>query len=196
MRAALSAKRSALTFEEVTKTSRLISENFKKQFEPFVAGSLQKFKCFNIALYRASGNEVNPHWIAEDLLSRNDPRVRLHFPKITDAAEKKMEMIFVQDPRIENWLTGNFSIQEPASSIPIIDPLELHLIVIPGLAFGMNGERVGYGHGYYDRFLTRAKNAVRVGVAYDFQIHQKIEQKPWDCPMDWVVTDRHLIQAK
>lgn len=61
------------------------------------------------------------------------------------------------------------------------------LIIIPGLAFTMQGDRVGYGAGYYDRFLIEHPKALKIGVAYSFQIYDELPVETFDIQLDKVV---------
>jgi 5-formyltetrahydrofolate cyclo-ligase len=65
----------------------------------------------------------------------------------------------------------------------------VELIVVPGVAFDPTGNRMGRGRGFYDRLLKSTPNAMKVGVAYDFQLLDKIPVEPHDVPMDSVITE-------
>lgn len=76
----------------------------------------------------------------------------------------------------------------------------IDLIIMPGLAFDRSGNRLGYGGGYYDGFLTRllrteAKKPVLAAVAYHFQIQEHIPHEAWDYPVDWIITEQERIKA-
>ena len=63
------------------------------------------------------------------------------------------------------------------------------LMILPGLAFDFNGNRLGYGKGFYDRYLKKG-NFIKVGLAYDFQVVDKLEVKEHDQKMDVIVTEK------
>lgn len=99
--------------------------------------------------------------------------------------------------RIKAWTdlqSSNYGILEPPDRLDtMVDPQEIDLILIPGSVFDQAGNRRGYGAGYYDRFLLRCRvNAVRVALAYDFQIVQKLQPKPHDQTVDYLLTDSNL----
>jgi 5-formyltetrahydrofolate cyclo-ligase len=78
-----------------------------------------------------------------------------------------------------------------------VDTGDLEILVIPGVVFGIGGERIGMGAGFYDRFLVQAKGALRAGFAFDFQVlGEPIPQNPWDARMDVIVTDQRLIEVE
>ena len=82
---------------------------------------------------------------------------------------------------------GAFRIEEPTGD-DIIDPNDIELVIVPAVAYDRNGNRIGRGKGYYDRLLSRTK-ALRIGVAYDFQLVDEITAEPHDIPVDIVITE-------
>lgn len=81
-----------------------------------------------------------------------------------------------------------FGIPEPVG--PVFNDLNnIQMIVVPGMAFDKRGGRMGRGRGFYDRLLKSTPNAVKVGVAFNFQIFDNIPMEPFDVPMDYVVTE-------
>ena len=89
---------------------------------------------------------------------------------------------------------GNFNILEPNEHTKIINPKELELLFIPGLAFGTGCERLGRGGGYFDRFLLESKG-LKVGLAYEFQIFDSLPVQKHDIKMDMIVTDSRIISC-
>ena len=90
--------------------------------------------------------------------------------------------------------TAHYGLREPVPNPELIlPPQALDVILIPGIAFDRRGHRIGSGKGYYDRFLTRTK-AVRIGLAYDFQVIDRVPAEPHDVKMDWIVTESEMIE--
>ena len=81
-----------------------------------------------------------------------------------------------------------FGIGEPTGE-EYTDLDAVELIVVPGVAFDRQNNRMGRGRGFYDRLLKSTPNAVKVGVAYDFQILDSIPVEPHDVKMDRVITE-------
>ena len=78
---------------------------------------------------------------------------------------------------------------DPAKTAPAA-PDQIDLVVVPGLAFDREGNRIGWGRGYYDAFLaTLDGRAALVGLAYGFQVVEAIEHDGHDVPMDLIVTE-------
>lgn len=84
---------------------------------------------------------------------------------------------------------GPYGILEPKPSCAAIPAKRLELIIVPGVAFDRRGGRLGRGAGYYDRFLKKAKQAVKVGLCFREQIVKKIPMKHHDVRMDRIITD-------
>ncbi len=88
-------------------------------------------------------------------------------------------------------------VREPKDSDRIaVDPKLLDCIVIPGLAFDAQGGRIGFGAGYFDRFLAGVpKTAQRVALAFDFQILESLPQTPQDVPVHCILTETTTINC-
>lgn len=88
---------------------------------------------------------------------------------------------------------GSFHIEEPTGD-DLVNPDTLELIIVPAVAYDSAGNRLGRGKGYYDRLLANT-SAVKIGVAYDFQIVDNIPAEPHDVPVDVVITDSAIYIA-
>lgn len=90
---------------------------------------------------------------------------------------------------------NSFGILEPKKEYRrAINPMELDLIIVPGVAFDLRKNRIGYGAGYYDRFLAFVrKDCIKLGVAFDFQVVEEIDAKSHDISVDIIVTEKRLI---
>lgn len=73
---------------------------------------------------------------------------------------------------------------------------DIDVIIVPGLAFDKDGFRLGRGKGFYDRFLTKHKNLIKIGYGYDFQLIDKVPTEPHDIRMDYIITPNNLISIK
>lgn len=89
---------------------------------------------------------------------------------------------------------GAFRIEEPQGD-DITDPALMELIIMPAMAYDRKGNRLGRGKGYYDRLLPRSK-ALRIGVAYDFQLVDELETDPFDQPVDIVITESGIYRRR
>jgi len=90
---------------------------------------------------------------------------------------------------------GTWGILEPRPEIlRPVDPVLLDLVLVPGVGFDRNGNRLGYGGGYYDRFLGSLRpGAPAIALAFAEQIVADVYPEAHDRPVDMVITDRELI---
>ncbi len=103
----------------------------------------------------------------------------------------------IQHPKTE-LAPGFLGILEPVPEISTtgkIDPDLIDLIIIPGSVFDLQGGRLGYGGGYYDRFLERAPGALRVALAFALQLTEKLSLQPHDQRMDFIITEQGIISC-
>ena len=89
---------------------------------------------------------------------------------------------------------GPWGLREPAPSAPPVDTRALDVVLVPGLAFGRDGSRLGYGGGFYDAFLTGTP-ATRVGVCVAAALVDGVPTEPHDARMDAVVTDAAVLRV-
>jgi len=95
---------------------------------------------------------------------------------------------------------GYCTIPEPKASLVhdfVVDPSGIDVVVLPGSVFDKSGGRLGYGGGFYDRFLVwDAPQAVRVGLAFELQITEKVPVEPHDQLMDYTVTEENVYDCR
>lgn len=71
---------------------------------------------------------------------------------------------------------------------------DMDIIILPGVAFDKKCYRIGYGSGYYDRFLKNVKDKIpTIGLSYDFQILSTVQVEDFDVPLDYVITEKRII---
>ena len=94
----------------------------------------------------------------------------------------------VTDPGL-GLAPGAYGILEPTPSCPTIEPGMLDAVIVPAAVWAEDGYRLGYGAGYYDRFLSRAPRAIRVGLGLEVQVVPQVPHGEHDVPVDLLVTD-------
>lgn len=178
LRATVKNRLQKLTLEEY----QALNEQIRTEF--FKLEVVQK--ATKIMLYHSIGYEVETITIIQKLLVANK---EVYLPACV--ANFELEARLVKD--LDLLVTGKMKIKEPEYAAPTIDPQDLDLIVVPGVAFDLNRNRLGHGAGYYDRFLSQARNVFKLGLAYQLQIFPSIPTDEHDIPMDAILTSSGLI---
>jgi 5-formyltetrahydrofolate cyclo-ligase len=99
-------------------------------------------------------------------------------------------------PEDEPFSSGPYGILQPADDLPLADLSKPSVVIVPGVGFDRHGNRLGFGEGYYDRWLAGdGKGLPTVALAYNEQIVEAIPVKIHDIPVQFVVTDKEIIEA-
>lgn len=132
-----------------------------------------------IILYYSLHDEVNTHHLI-DLLSETGKKILL--PYVKDDTE--MELREYGGP--DDLRKGCYGIMEPTGNT--FTNLEtIDVAVIPGMSFDSNGNRLGRGKGYYDRFLKKIPDVYKIGICFDFQKVDNIPTGLYDVKMDEII---------
>jgi len=181
LRQLMLARRKALPATAGLSASRLVQQALIETGEFAEAGV--------VALYAPIHNEVETAQVLHAALSST--KVVL-FPAICPGG---LEFRSISNPA--SMRRGPFGILEPDAACPVHSPEEADLIVVPGVAFDLGGKRIGYGKGYYDNALHRLEGKGRlVGLCYDFQLVEEIEDEAHDVMMDLIITERRVIRPR
>ncbi len=149
----------------------------------------------NIMIFVSFRNEIYTHDLIKKLLDENN--TNLYVPYIDkNVDEMKISHITNYD---KDLVPGVFGILEPKENLRQDDNLKdkLDLIIVPGLVYSENGYRIGYGGGYYDKFLSSiSKNVKKVGIVYSNLVVNELPINNYDIPVDLIITDNKNIQPK
>ncbi|OGS22671.1 MAG: 5-formyltetrahydrofolate cyclo-ligase [Elusimicrobia bacterium RIFOXYA2_FULL_39_19] len=115
-------------------------------------------------------------------------------PKVQTKPQKKMLSIIIKNMKNE-LVFGKYNILEPKSKDNVINPEEIDLVLVPGLAFDKTGRRIGYGGGYYDAFLKKVPFKKRIALAYSEQIAAKIPVTAKDLRMSKIITEKGALKC-
>ena len=136
-----------------------------------------------LAVYLASPDEINIDPYIEYMLHMG---VEVVAPRWNGETYELAKLKGLDETNLRR---GPMGIREPADA-DIVEPKKVDAWIIPGLAFTRGGKRLGYGGGWYDRFLASApKGAIKIGVAYSFQIVDDLPAEQHDIPLTDVVDD-------
>lgn len=140
--------------------------------------------------YAAMEDEVQTEKLISSLLGMGK---RVAIPFVT--GKRVMEAVLV--PSMDALEYGAYHILTVKEEQRIIvPPQEIDCVLVPGVAFGLDGARLGMGGGYYDAFLPKAGQAARIALAFHCQIAERIPQETYDCGVDWIVTEQGVFKAK
>ena len=90
---------------------------------------------------------------------------------------------------MQGFELDRYGIRTVRQPVETVAPEDLDLVLVPGVAFGLDGSRMGMGAGYYDRFLLQAKRAVTMGVAYDCLLQETLPCDEYDVKMQLLVSE-------
>jgi 5-formyltetrahydrofolate cyclo-ligase len=140
-----------------------------------------------IGAYHPIGSEAGTMKIITSAL-RMKKRVAL--PRVVNDSS----MVFAEVNDIANDLRiGRYKIMEPKDRCPKVDNLDM--LLLPGVAWDAEGYRLGYGKGYYDRYLS-GSGAKRIGLAYELQVLEKIPHGSDDLRVDLIITEKRVIRPR
>jgi 5-formyltetrahydrofolate cyclo-ligase len=168
-----------------------LSENVRQAASKQICQSILRLEALKgirlIGGYRAYGSEVNVDEALAVMLLKG---VAVALPKVAPGRELEWRPVMDLERDFE---PGAFGIQEPTTP-PLEQPEEIEVVLTPGVGFDRSGGRLGSGKGYYDTFFQGAgASAVRIGVAYSFQVAARMPTDRWDQAMDWIVTEDEVI---
>ena len=173
IRREMKARRKALAADAKAAADAVVCEKLKarsdigEMIDPFDSGS-------SLAVYLASPDEINIDPYIEYVLHMD---VEVVAPRWNGETYELAKLKGLDEKDLRR---GPMGIREPVDA-DIVEPKNVYAWIIPGLAFTRGGKRLGYGGGWYDRFLASApKGAIKIGVAYSFQIVDDLPTKPHD----------------
>ncbi|MCC0638176.1 MULTISPECIES: 5-formyltetrahydrofolate cyclo-ligase [unclassified Clostridioides] len=143
----------------------------------------------NIMLYLDFNNEVNTGNLIKKLLSLK----KIVSSPIT--IKENHTLIPTQITDLDNGLKiGAYGIREPNEKSPKIDIKALDVVIVPAVAYDIHCYRLGYGGGFYDRFLENLrKDAITIGIAFDFQVFDSIPKETHDAQLNYIVTETRIL---
>lgn len=108
---------------------------------------------------------------------------------------RTMTAVRIADPR-RDLVDGKWRIPEPRHELPEVEPADIDTVVVPGVCFTEEGERCGYGGGFYDSYLPKLRrDASRVALAFELQLVDELPSEPHDLPVDVVVTEHRVLRT-
>ncbi len=140
-----------------------------------------------VLLYYSINNEVDTHPLIDEIL-RSDKRLAL------PVCRENGEMIFRYVKSLDDLTEGFFSALEPKETCEEFKGAKHAVCVIPAIAFDKRGYRIGYGKGYYDRYLTDP-SIVKIGFVYDELRVDSLPKGRFDLSSDLVITEKGVFNT-
>lgn len=165
--------------------TRLDTEHISTQAAPALAEFLRARGARRVLLYLPFRGEVSPLGLRALL-----PEAAFFLPR---TSPQGLTAHPFDAPRERH----RYGFEQPAASSPRVDLASLDAVVVPGLAFDQAGYRLGYGGGYYDRFLARLPERVlRIGLVPEALLLERLPRDPWDVPVGFLATERGVQPAQ
>ena len=182
LRTRASHLRDSLSASEIILKSRRIQETVLR-FPPYLRSRA-------VALYSPTGNEVATEEIREHALKTGK---KLFYPKLGAEADLRLVQVKGQG----DLRPGRYGILEPTGDRIMTKQDEEGLVVlVPGLAFDLSGNRLGRGKGWYDRVIAALGEGVRlVALAFEFQIVEELPAEMWDQKVHHIITERRVVDC-
>jgi 5-formyltetrahydrofolate cyclo-ligase len=169
--------RDALTIEERRRKNNYITTHLKKFLQPYQT----------IFTYVSKDSEVESLVIINCLLEEGKTVV----VPIIQTNTKTLRLSYLK--RVADLKPGTFRVPEPLpTDAPVVTEM-IEIALVPLIGFDRNGNRLGYGRGYYDRFFETHPNIPRIGLAYACQEAVAIPADPFDRKLNWIITENELI---
>lgn len=173
LRRQMKTRREQLSGKEVQEYSSIITHKLM-ELEPVR-------KARNIMFYSSIRNEVD----VRSLIESQSMFSTVLLPRV----EENGDMAAVKFTGWEQTCHSSYGILEPQGEAYPVDKIDA--VIVPGLVFDFKGYRLGYGKGYYDRFLKQLRpGAFMCGVGYEFQVVEKTFPHEQDLPVHWIVTEK------
>ena len=176
LRKILLDKRDSTSFDLMKISSSQIHKRIKK---------IELFRnAKKIGAYYPIGSEILTQEIIQEAISNGK---EVYLPKVRG---KNIEFRKISD--FTSLETGSFDIMEPRQECPIDNNLDV--LLVPTVGISPNGIRLGYGYGFYDRFLAKNKIAT-IALTLEKQIIRNIPKAEHDVLIDWIVTEDRVLEA-
>ena len=170
-------RRRSLSCEHVRINSDKICENF-------LDSDIYK-NCQNILAYSTIQNEVDLSQIINQALLDNK---NLFLPRVEGDS-----MNFFRINNTDKLQIGSYNIPEPQNGTVYQDSTN-SIMLVPGIAFSTQGARIGFGKGFYDKYLSQHNSIFKIGIAYDWQITKSWVTNEFDINMNMIITEKREVK--
>lgn len=149
-------KRNRISSRQVYEKSKRVQYNVVNSRQFLIAGT--------VGVYFPVGSEVRTEEIIQKAICSGK---KVALPRV-ESGEMKFYQIYDKPFQLDNLVIGKFAIREPIKKGKEV--VKMDLLIVPGIVFDSQGSRIGYGQGYFDRFIVEAKVSFSLGLGYQFQL--------------------------
>ena len=163
-----------------------VTNNLHVHIKPLI----DSFITQQVSIFQPYNNEIDTNNLITLLFSK---KISISLPCID---EDSNQMIFRELKEGEELVKGKYGILEPSDKNKVIIP---SVLFIPLLAFDDNGNRLGYGGGYYDKYIEELDNnenmSIKIGIGYSFQKINEVPNNSMDKKLNWILTEKYLYKV-
>ena len=180
---------------EVVAKRDLLTEKDYLEYSQIITDTLYEMDAYKdakrIMIFISLGSEINTHPLIKQAIKDGKSVV----VPITIPNPKHLKASELWD--FSELEVGFHNILSPKEEfIRVVEPGTIDLILVPGAIFAKDGYRIGYGGGYYDRFLGSLEKPVpKIGIGFDLQIMDKVPTADHDIPVDLIITEKRVIDC-
>jgi 5-formyltetrahydrofolate cyclo-ligase len=180
LRTKLSAQRMAMNKENWEDSSREICMHI-------LNFCMKREELAQVFLFYGINNEVPIQNLSRHLWGL----FKLALPRVLSKGEMQFH-VWERNSELE---ANSFDLKEPQASAKILNPDKNTIVLVPNLAMDREGYRLGYGGGFYDKFLVRHPEVISVGVNFSEFLVDEVPRDPWDRKVKWVCTEDKIVRA-
>ena len=187
------SEKNKLRYEYLKKRDK-IEPFLRYTYSTMILSKIKKMKEYEdskiVMFYLSYGSEVITDMMINEFLSDGK---EVAVPVIQNPGDGIMTAVKID--KLEDCIDKVYGIRQPEfNEDDVVAGNEIDLILVPGIAFDTNGYRIGYGKGYYDRWLKGTDVSKRVGIAFEVQLIEKIPNGKYDLPVGRVLTEKRVIE--
>ena len=189
---ALSARKKLIQDADfILKSASLIGANLLSIPEVHSVVSATNSTLPVFASYAHSLGEPNPNGFLDIIEQSGGVRPNMAFPRVSGKGSLSLHFAL-----LEELLPGSFGIPEPGADLPLVTVADIDIMLVPGVAFDVCGNRLGYGKGFYDKLLSSStKLPLLVGISFNETLYDELPAEAHDIKMDYIVTPTRIVKV-
>lgn len=183
-----------MTKQEIRKLIKEKRKNLTREFifdaSRNISASVLSLECIiaakSLMIFMSAFNEPR----TEDIITAQTVAGKKIIVPVSNIETHTIKPVYLNAKNFDELTDGAYGIKEPKNIITA-NIADIDAAIIPGLAFSESGDRIGFGMGYYDRFLQEY-SGIKIGICYDFQIFDSLPAEKQDIKMDIIITEKRI----